>query len=560
NVVYQPRPGTFGTDLFGYAVTDGAGTNFALVRVDVLPLPEVAIHQPAADLSLPWGAGFSTNVTGAARDWAGGIASVRLLVNGAQHAATASSNFSFAWSPPGPGFYRLEAVATNSAGVSRRSAPVTIALRNSSQPPIALITSLVAGTNVHTSSLSTTDHPLIREGLLDLHGRAYDPDTADKVSWQARLHPADADIALEDFINVTPSPRDVHGYRTNSPPVNDVNGLLGTLDLSGVSNAVYDLELNVRAGGQEASAWVRVAVESQLKVGRLTFAEQDAVLPVSGLPLTVIRAYDSGNPAAGDFGVGWTMQVNDLDVALDEERTDTIATAASDDDPYDASAFAFSRRSGGGHNVTLTLPDGRRTTFRFRLRPGEMKGYAEWVPAPGVTASLAIAGASDIIQFFQLGPNQPSWQAGGRTPFHAFDIPGWDLTLLDGTVFEIRRAGVTPANPPFHYYDETGEAREVTPRPGRPRVTRIRQRTGDHITIGDDGVRHYGSSGTALTRTIHFERDAAGRVTAIRDPIQGPAGRALVRYVYHEDTGNLLQVHRLLDRAAGTYATNRYHY
>jgi RHS repeat-associated protein len=567
NVVYQPRPGTHGTDVFGYAVTDGTGTNFALVSVTVRALPEVQINTPADGYSATWTSGMTVPVTGLATDWDATITSVRLYTNGVQWgSATSSPSFSFAWQPTGVGHYLLEAEATDSTGLSRRSLPVTVALRDGGAGPQATITSLVAGTNVHTSSFSTTDHPVIRDGLLDLHGRAYHPNTAHKVTWQARLHPADADVALEDFINVTPSPRNWQGYRTYNPPVNDINGLLGTLDLSGVSNAVYDLELNVRAGGQEASAWVRVAVESQLKIGRLTFAEQDAVLPVGGLPLTVIRAYDSGNPTAGDFGVGWTMQVNDLDVALDEERTDTLATAASDDDPYDASTLAFSRRSGGGHNVTLTLPDGRRTTFRFKFRPGSEQGYAEWVSAPGVTARLVMtdqngstAEGVNLIHIFQLGGN-PSWQSGGRTPFEAFDIPGWNLTLLDGTVYEIRRPGVTPATPTYWYLDDGGVEREVTPRPGRPRVTRIVQRTGDHITIGNDGLRHYGSSGTVLTRTIHFERDAAGRVAAIRDPVEGASGRALVRYVYHEDTGNLLQVHRLLDRAAGTYATNRYHY
>jgi len=33
-----------------------------------------------------------------------------------------------------------------------------------------------------------------------------------------------------------------------------------------------------------------------------------------------------------------------------------------------------------------------------------------------------------------------------------------------------------------------------------------------------------------------------------------------VKYVYNQDTGNLIQVHKLVDRSLGSYTTNTYHY
>ena len=33
-----------------------------------------------------------------------------------------------------------------------------------------------------------------------------------------------------------------------------------------------------------------------------------------------------------------------------------------------------------------------------------------------------------------------------------------------------------------------------------------------------------------------------------------------MKYVYNQDTGNLIQVLKLTDRTAGLYATNKYHY
>jgi hypothetical protein len=35
--------------------------------------------------------------------------------------------------------------------------------------------------------------------------------------------------------------------------------------------------------------------------------------PVNGIPLTVVRTYNSLNPRAGDFGVSWTYALNSMD-------------------------------------------------------------------------------------------------------------------------------------------------------------------------------------------------------------------------------------------------------
>ena len=60
------------------------------------------------------------------------------------------------------------------------------------------------------------------------------------------------------------------------------------------------------------------------KIGQFSFSEQDLVIPVSGIPLTVVRTYNSLNPRSGDFGYSWTYAVNGMDVQLDEERHEVI--------------------------------------------------------------------------------------------------------------------------------------------------------------------------------------------------------------------------------------------
>jgi hypothetical protein len=85
-------------------------------------------------------------------------------------------------------------------------------------------------------------------------------------------------------------------------------------------------------------------------------------------------------------------------------------------------------RTGGGWNVTLTLPDGRRTTFAFAPRMGMYNAYAEWRAAPGVHATLIPLG-SDSRAPRSLGSGYALRREGLGHPFvvpMGSDIPGVD--------------------------------------------------------------------------------------------------------------------------------------
>ena len=36
------------------------------------------------------------------------------------------------------------------------------------------------------------------------------------------------------------------------------------------------------------------------------FSQEDLVIPINGIPLSVVRTYDSLNPDAADFGFSWS--------------------------------------------------------------------------------------------------------------------------------------------------------------------------------------------------------------------------------------------------------------
>ena len=414
--------------------------------------------------------------------------------------------------------------------------------------------------------------------LYDLLGTAELSPSNGTLAYRLMLYRPQDNLAASDtqvpFLNVTPTSGtnrplgalDANGFQRGS----DVGGYLGRLDLSGVPNGTYDLQLTVHGNGQESNVVVTFILDSQCKVGRFAFSEQDLNLPVNGMPLTVTRSYDSMNPNSADFGVGWSYNVASLNVQLDEQRT--VATVGGPNLPFDDLADGpgtdsgpreLSVRTGGGRDVTLTLPDGRQTTFVFSPQPypgdtGQGTIYqAQWKPPGDVHATLTMTGPDAI--YVARGFTDPIWEAGGYdSSWESFDVPGWVLTMADGTQYNIKRTAQGQA---VYQPDPVGNPGAfVTVNPyGPPTLTSIVEPTKDSIVISPNGLTHYDPSSNA-TRSVWFDRDAAGRIVALHDSIGGSNGPPVAQYRYNQDTGNLVQVLKLVDRTAGTYATNQYDY
>ena len=212
-----------------------------------------------------------------------------------------------------------------------------------------------------------------------------------------------------------------------------------------------------------------------------------------------------------------------MDVQLDESRkTVTIGSDALSLDPFENNPGlprTVSIRTGGSHDVTLTLPGGRRTTFLFKpkFHWADMYAEATWEAPPGVTETLKPLDSGLIDLPYGI---PPLWHDGGfHSTFHNHDINGWVLESLDGTQFYITRGeGETI------YWDNSGDGSgtyiPVTAYDAQPKLTAILQRSRDLIKISDSGIEHY-ANGTNLTRSVFIERDTAGRIIAIRYPNSG---------------------------------------
>jgi hypothetical protein len=268
------------------------------------------------------------------------------------------------------------------------------------------------------------------------------------------------------------------------------------------------------------------------------------------------------NLASTDFGYGWTYALNSMDVELDESREDVVLGTGNSmsldpfEDIYPGPQRVVSIRNGGGRDVTLTLPDGRRTTFRFKpiFHPEDMTADATRVAPSDVTDKLEPLD-SGIINLLISTP--PFWQDGGfNSTFETHDIAGWKLTSRDGTVYNLTRGESENI-----LWSEHGDGHFINVKTynAQPKLTSIVQRSGDTIQFTEAGIFHYNAT-NGLTRSVFIERDGVGRIVAIRDPNSGSNGMPVMKYVYNRDTGNLIQVHRLQGRNTGNYTISRYHY
>ncbi len=403
-LTYTPFPNSFGTDVFYYTVTNSTGAfDLATVTVDIHAPVTVVIDSAPEQLNASTAGSIIASASSGDRN--ASITNISLYLGGSLIGQSTNSPLSVSWSATTPGFYTFIAVAADNSGFTNSSSPVMIAVTNSSTSGDVLTAQI---TNLPTTVASTGDvifYP-VRQGLFDLRGAARNSNTNDPVAYQVLLYqPNETDAPYAD---VTPKPVDANGFH----PGGDTNGDLGMLDFTTIPNGVYDLVLNVFGPGSQASVTNRFSLDTPLKIGQFSFSQQDMIIPASGIPLTIVRTYNSLNPDSADFGYSWTFAINSMDVVLDEERTDV--TIGSDSAPYsdgdsgDGLPPVVSIRTGGGRDVTLTLPNGRRTTFVYSPVARPLFDVAQWVAPPDVHATLTSLRSAEIDFFPSL-----FWKDGG---------------------------------------------------------------------------------------------------------------------------------------------------
>ena len=113
-----------------------------------------------------------------------------------------------------------------------------------------------------------------------------------------------APVGSEDFVEVFRGSADV------------TDGVLGSFDPSLLENDTYTVRLTAYdTNGQGSVVEDTISVAGDLKLGNFKLSFTDLSVPVTGIPISLTRTYDSLTAnTTDDFGYGWRMEFRDTDL------------------------------------------------------------------------------------------------------------------------------------------------------------------------------------------------------------------------------------------------------
>jgi RHS repeat-associated protein len=475
--------GLGGTVAQTFSVTVGADTEAPKVSVQVSPNP-VNLGAPATVV-----VSATDNV---------GVQTLGLTVNGMPVALDTNGRGTVTLSQAGA--FDVVATATDAAGNTGRATASLLVI----DPTV---------TGAPTVALA----PLPGDGVLtapvDVIGTATDPNL---LFYSLSVGPVDGGPFREI----------VHG----TTPV--TNGVLGRLDPTLLANDSYVLRLTAtNAGGHTASVDTPFSVMGNLKLGNFTLAFTDLTVPVSGIPITLTRTYDTlqANTSA-DFGFGWRLEYRDVRLRTSVPKTGEEANGLFN--PFR-----------DGTRVYVTLPGGKREGFTFQPVSQFIAGafyQPHFVIDRGGTDTLTVQG--EVSNGGLLGVFKNLAGQGG-----ALSI----FRQSDGTYTNDAGIPYNPADDLFGgvYFVTTKDGAKYQIDAFNGKLQSVTDRNGNTLTFTDAGISS--SAGPAIT----FGRNPQGRIVSVTDPM----GQS-IRYQY-DANGDLVAVtDRMNNPTQFVYRTDRPHY
>jgi len=279
------------------------------------------------------------------------------------------------------------------------------------------------------------------------------------------------------------SPKDRNEFVTFATGTSSVTAdVLGQLDPTMLRNGLYDVKLTAEdASGNTASITRTYQMDGEAKVGNFTIAFNDLTIPVAGIPITITRSYDSRVKTKGDFGVGWSLDVNTMEVQ--ENRSPGQGWEVYCTQSIFGVCLAWGVRPTVTHTVVVTIPGQREQEFDVQANttyaiPGLVQGQLAFAARPGTFSTL-----------------------------EALDNVTYDF-LVGDTLYDL---GLDVINPDRYRYSAVdGNVFVLNQWSG---IESITDTNGNTITFGANGIIH--SAGKSVT----FTRDGQGRITAITEPM-----------------------------------------
>ncbi|MFP4015681.1 MAG: putative Ig domain-containing protein, partial [Halanaerobiales bacterium] len=417
--------------------------------------PEVNI-----ELSGPYmESGSTVEITLTATDDVG-VVSRRLMVNGEE--MTLDENYQAYYQSNTPGVIVVEGYATDAAGNEGydKKEITFLTTGGDTTPPTAEISSPESGTELTMPT--------------DIKGTA--SDDAELVLYKLEYSPQGEDKYVE--------------FARGDTSV--VDGTLGQFDPTQLKNGYYDVRLTALDGnGNQKSIIETYKVEGQVKVGNFSISFNDINIPVSGIPITVTRTYDSRDRSSGDFGHGWNMDIGNISLKESNHPAKFWYHDSRKEILYGSVPInIYYLEPIRDHIVTISYPDGRVDEFEMIFNPSEseigpiMETNVEYRPTDGTNSRLEAIGNNTVMPY--------NGSVGGTeevelrdSSLDLYNPDRYKLTQSDGTVLIINQ--------------NTG-------------LEKITDKHGNEIVIDENGITH--SAG----KSVQFTRDSEGRITSITDP------------------------------------------
>ncbi|EHJ09603.1 RHS repeat-associated core domain-containing protein [Crocosphaera watsonii] len=473
-VRWTPNAKNTGNYPIEIAVTDSLGAtvtqSFTLEVVADTLAPMVRVNPSVQPVNL----GQSVTLYVRATDNIG-VSTLSLTVNG--QAVSLDGNGLYTFTPDTVGTIEAIATATDAAGNSQ-SAITTFEVLDFSDEDAPII-------NLPAFSEDTITNPT------EIIGTVND-DNLQYYSLEV------AKLGSDDFQEV---------FRGTNEVNNDV---LGIFDPTLLENDAYSLRLKaVDAGGNVVFEQRTINVEGDLKLGNFQLSFTDLSIPVSGIPISITRTYDTLTAQErDDFGYGWRLEFRDTN----------LRTSLGPDDYYDTFDI-IGKGFREGDKVYITLPGGKRETFTFKPELDLLGAF------------LAAAGGGLGIQE-DTGLYHPKFVSESDSN-NVLTVK--DALLIRTGTGEFAGIPANLYNPIDPYF-----GRKYTLTTGEGIVYEIDALSGDLLTATDTNGNKLTFSESGIISDsgveVKFNRDAKGRITSIVDP----SGN-IIQYEY-DGNGDLIKV------------------
>ncbi len=292
-----------------------------------------------------------------------------------------------------------------------------------------------------------------------------------------------------------------------------------TIDPTVLPNGAYVIVVRAEgSAGGVSIAETSIVVEGALKLGRYVTTYQDLAVGVGGLPMQVLRKYDSFDKSVGDFGVGWTLEISNFRVTTNGPlgQGGWRMFGCGPGLIFVPLCFESSRP----HYVTVTWPDGR--VEMFDLTPAKGSTFLSGLTSAEFTAKARTTSkleAVDSSLYFSNGDLLGGFFGSGGI----YDPQRFRLTAKDGTAYLLDRTGGL-----ISATDRNGNTLTVTP-------NGIVSSLGPSITFERDSLGRIKKVTGPEAETLLYTYDAAGDLKTVTDP-----NSRVVTYEY--DTAHNLKV------------------